>query len=109
MSKHTIKIEDGRMQFVYSDELRSLTGEGPATIERASHVEPYKGGHPQDPLGWVADMRPSGGGVLGQNGEAHENREWGWTLPGGARLRPFQTREEALAEERVWLAKNKGL
>jgi hypothetical protein len=44
--------------------------------------------------GWLADMRPVDGPVLGANGTSSE---------------PFKTRAEALAAEREWLRKEKGL
>ena len=51
---------------------------GVQTVARASHVEPHPAG------GWTADLKPSGGPVLG----------------------PFPLRSDALAAERVWLAAN---
>jgi hypothetical protein len=97
-----IRIENGQATFVYSDELaQALAPLGQATVTRASHVEP----HPTR-RGWLADMRPSGGPVLG----------CGWhRVPemcdeaGIASLPPFETREAALQAEREWLRVHKGL
>ena len=66
----------GSLSFIYSDELVGLLELGRAEIRRASHVEPNPSGG-----GWIADMGPSGGGVLG----------------------PFRLRSEALAAEIQWL------
>lgn len=65
MSEHVIKIEDGRAEFVYSDELADAVADMGGRVVRASHVEP----HPTRP-GWLADMAPSNGPVLGANGPA---------------------------------------
>lgn len=66
---------DGTITTIYDDALAELFDQGVVTIRRASHVEP-------DPTGgWIADMAPSGGGVLG----------------------PFHLRQEALDAEREWL------
>lgn len=78
--------EDGRVQFIYSDDLAGLLEIGHATVERASHVEPAPGG------GWTADMSPSGGPVL--------------TQPDG---QPFALRADALAAEVQWLRDFRGL
>ena len=77
----TLRITEGRVEFVYSDALAGLLDLGAATVTRASHVEPAPGG------GWTADMAPSGGPVLG----------------------PFALRAEALAAEVAWLAQERGL
>jgi len=107
MSEHTIKIVDGHVQFVYSDELADLMDEGVVAVCRVSHVEPastycggcsrpYEGmepctcGTPRRPvadMGWVADMKPVGGPLLGT----------------------YLTRAEALAGEREWLTEHRGL
>jgi hypothetical protein len=94
---------DGTVRFVYSDLLADVfTGEDQHTV-RASHVEPH-------PLrgGWLADMRPSGGPVLGERCSLH--------LPVGdmgddtaAALVPFATRQAALDAEREWLRRERGL
>lgn len=67
---------DGRLKFLYDDELQPLLKLGTATVQRASHVEPVPGG-------WAADLGPSRGPVLG----------------------PFPLRSEALAAESEWLAR----
>lgn len=89
---------------VYDDELLPLIDRASRlTTERASFVEPastYCGGcsrpfpcacgHPRRPvadIGWVADMAPSGGPLLGT----------------------YLTRADALTEERRWLADHKGV
>ncbi len=79
--EHDILIEPGgNVRFVYDDELATVFDGEDLRTKRASHVEP---------LGriWVADMRPSGGPVLGA----------------------FTTRAAALVAERAWLRKEKGL
>lgn len=74
--------KDGSSQFVYNDLLAPLAARPGSVTTRASHVEWDKEGN-----GWTADMRPSGGPVLG----------------------PFALRAEALAAERQWLADTWGL
>lgn len=73
--------EDGAVRFIHSDSLtaalRPLAAK--TTIERASHVEPTPDGS-----GWLGDMAPVGGPVLG----------------------PFPTRAAALAAEHDWLIEN---
>ncbi|MBX3427553.1 MAG: hypothetical protein KF688_17875 [Pirellulales bacterium] len=64
----------GRIRCVY-DEALDLAALGPATIVRASHVEPDAHGR------WFADLAPSG----------------------GPRLGPFSRRSLALAAEVRWL------
>ncbi len=66
---------DGTVEFLYEDDLRALLDLGPATITRASHVEPTPEGR------WTADLSPRGGPLLG----------------------PFTLRQEALDAERAWL------
>lgn len=77
MSDLTIYVgDDGTIEHVYDDALADLfEGEGSISTTRASHVEPHPNG------GWLADMGPVGGPVLG----------------------PFHLRAEALAAERAWL------
>ena len=65
----------GNARCIY-DEALDLREIGKLQITRASHVEPDTEGF------WWADMRPSGGPVLG----------------------PYGSRSEALAAERGWLA-----
>ncbi len=69
---------NGDVSFIYSDDLAGLLQEGQPTITRASHVEPTSNGQ------WEADMSPVNGPVLG----------------------PFRLREEALAQEVIWLKEN---
>jgi len=64
----------GDVRCIY-DEALDLRELGKLQISRASHVEPDWDGF------WWADMRPSGGPVLG----------------------PFRSRSEALGAEREWL------
>lgn len=66
---------DGLIKFVYADELAPLLELGQSCIHRASHVEPT-------PLGWAADMSPSGSAT---------------------KLGPFPLRSQALDAERDWL------
>jgi len=84
MATERIVFKDGIARFVYSDRLATMTANlGPATVSRASHVEPWPGGN----RAWGADMSPVGGGLLG----------------------PFATRGEALDAERAWLRTERGL
>lgn len=107
---YDIVIEDGVARFVYADALaEAFAGEALHTV-RASHVEP----HPSR-SGWLADMRPSGGPVLGDRGE--------WIPPSElpldglcqserqfvGMLDPFPTRQAALDAERAWLREHTGL
>lgn len=73
---HEVMIgADGRVRVIYSDSLATvLPALGRVEIARASHVEPGEGG-------WIADMSPVGGELLG----------------------PFALRSEALAAEVRWL------
>lgn len=84
MQTHLIKIGDGgAVSFIHDDQLFAALSEiGPASIKRASHVEPAAAGG-----GWESDMRPTAG-------EA------------GPVLGPFATRGEALAAEVGWLNEN---
>ena len=68
---------DGTARGLYG-ELIDAGDIGEQTVARASHVEPADGG------GWTADLKPSGGPVLG----------------------PYPLRSDALAAERAWLTKN---
>jgi hypothetical protein len=72
---------DGRLKFVYDDELLPLMELGSATMRRASHVEPLVGLRGETRGEWLADLTPYGGPVLTD----------------------FGTRAEALAAERDWL------
>jgi hypothetical protein len=75
MSKLVVR-PNGRIEFIYQDDLRGLLAEGHATITRASHVEPTVDSR------WAADMTP---------------------VDGPPCLGPFDTRAEALAAEVAWL------
>ena len=68
---------DGVVHGLYG-ELIDASGIGTASTARASHVEPHPAG------GWTADLKPSGGPVLG----------------------PYPLRSDALAAERAWLTEN---
>lgn len=78
-------IRGGVASFVYSDAMAGLVRQHGGRPERASHVEP----HPTL-AGWIADMRPSDGPVLGM-------------------AQPFELREEALQAERAWLYTTYGI
>lgn len=110
--EHTILIHDGKIEFVYSDELAPLLELGDATVERVSHVEPSG-------KGWLADMAPVGGPIIGVDGTSADV-DWRrvcdacWQFPNrcdhvALQPTPFKTRAEALAAERAWLAEHKGL
>lgn len=110
MAMPRVVIEDGVARFVYDDALASLAKEG--TVTRASHVEPHPTGK-----GWLADMRPSGGPVLGLGCEWNPRAAGIGMVVDGKRydllkmtpLVPFGTRQAALDAEREWLRKEKGL
>jgi hypothetical protein len=89
---------DGTISAIYDDALAELFDQGQVSITRASHVEPVTVGelpwsvrvnlpsgidlnNLSASAGWCADMRPSGGPILG----------------------PFALRDQALAAEREWL------
>lgn len=62
MAEETIKFAispDGVTTYIYDDALVDLVEAGKSTITRASHVEPHPDG------GWIADMGPMGGPILG--------------------------------------------
>ena len=69
---------DGKLRFIYADDLQPLLELGTPQVRRASHVEPTDGGQ------WTADMSPVSGPVLG----------------------PFTLRIEALDAETAWLSKH---
>jgi hypothetical protein len=108
---------DGTVRFVHDDRLvGAFDGERQET-KRASHVEP----HPTK-TGWLADMRPSGGPVIGCDTELEPIPDIlnDIMMPELIRLghvwhedfdavRPFRTRQEALDAERAWLRKERGL
>jgi hypothetical protein len=103
-----ISVDDeGTLEFVYSDELADVMDLGDVAVCRASHVEP----HPTK-TGWLADMAPSGGPVIGLTSVAlrpHKDCDCDDCDKVVVALDPFKTRAEALKAERVWLTANKGL
>ena len=110
---HRFKIEDGEMEFIYDDRLASIANGPDATVTRASFVEP----HPTGP-GWLADMRPSGGPILGLNGEfitvtGDDDLVFGSPedalIALSGRITGFPTRQAALDAERAWLREYKGV
>jgi hypothetical protein len=104
--EHDIVInEDGSIAFVYDDELAAVFDGEEQVTERASNVEPHPHGG-----GWYADMIPSGGPVLGDGGMIPQ-RAFQYADPEQLwrDLKPFKTRAAALAAEREWLRKEKGL
>jgi len=107
MSEHTIKISNGHATFVYDDALGDLLDEGTAAVCRVSHVEP----HPSK-NGWLADMSPVGGPVLGAYASAvlpHKECDCDTCETVMLALTPFKTRAAALQAERDWLTKERGL
>lgn len=79
MSKISVSAE-GVIRFIYDDALLGLLSEGKPSVTRASHVEPCALGWG----GWIADLSPVSGPVLG----------------------PYTTRHEALAAEVEWINTN---
>ena len=71
-------IKDGKVSFIYADEMKPFLGLGQAEVRRASHVEPIT---VNGEVKWEADMSPVDGPVLG----------------------PYDTRAIALAKEVEWL------
>ncbi|MHA2642868.1 MAG: hypothetical protein V2G41_09495 [bacterium JZ-2024 1] len=73
-----VRVVGDSVFFIYDDAaadfLDRLRRHGECLISRASYVEPFDGG-------WVADLSPVGGPILG----------------------PFRLRREALDAERAWL------
>ena len=107
MSDHTIKIENGHLSFVYDDALADLLDEGVVAVCRVSHVEP----HPTK-TGWLADMSPVGGPVLGADDAVfrlHKDCDCDECERMILAMAPFKTRAGALNAEREWLTKEKGL
>jgi len=79
MTSCSIKIHpDGRLEFLYDDHLRPFLDLGPASITRASHIEPTFAHE------WIADMSPLHGPQLG----------------------PFLSRSAALDAERDWILRH---
>lgn len=103
--------DDGDLQAVYSDDLAELFAGEALETRRASHVEPYASG-------WLADMRPVGGPVLGENGRIEQATLLGAVFVSPAfppdkialvqaeplsLIVPFRTRQAALDAEVAWL------
>ncbi len=109
MADLVITFDGGTAAAIYDDALvpalDALAGVGAAAVRRASHVEPAP--EACNGRGWLADMRPSGGPVLGANGHLAAVVSDDPRVLGG--LVPFATRADALAAERVWLARERGL
>ena len=104
-----ITIEDGHVKFIYSDELAEALASlmDGATVTRASHVEPHPFGG-----GWLADMAPSGGPVLGDGVSAlrpHHDCDCHQCDHAVVDLPPFKTRQAALEAEHAWLVRERGL
>jgi hypothetical protein len=101
-------VDADGVHFIHDDRLVDVFDGEPQRTVRASHVEP----HPTRP-GWLADMRPSGGPVLGHGWErTPEAIDWSLRHHGNdgvASLPPFRTRQEALDAERAWLRRERGL
>lgn len=107
----TLVVEtDGTVRYVYDDRLAPVFAGEEQVTRRASHVEPFRGG-------WIADMRPSGGPILGDDGTRFTPQS---VLPLDCigeveanimryQLRAFSTRQAALDAERAWLRKEEGL
>lgn len=102
--EHVVSISDGEARFVYDDALAGVVADMGGTVTRASHVEP----HPTRP-GWLADMRPSGGPVLGLRCEEHGGESGLRDSIRYEQMDPFATRADALAAERAWLREHRGL
>lgn len=77
-SRVVVITPDGRIVFLWSDDLAGFTELGSAQIRRASHVEPTAEGR------WFADLGETGGPIIGD----------------------FTLRGDALAAETRWLEKN---
>lgn len=105
---------DGTVQHVYDDALAGLLeGEGEVRTTRASHVEPAGSG-------WLADMRPVGGPVIGADGTS-DDADWSKVCDDlecqlfpnrcdhvDLKPQPFATRAAALAAEMAWLRQRMG-
>lgn len=86
-AEHQVVVSaDGRIRFIWDDQLAGLLELGAAEVRRASHVDPAhcSCGQTTSVLGWTADLWPVGGPVLG----------------------PFALHAEALAAERQWIKQN---
>lgn len=82
MAKRKVIIKDGKIHFIYADNMQSFLDMGEATVKRVSHVEPVT---VDGEVQWSADMSPVDGPVLG----------------------PYGSRQEALDEEVRWLNDNR--
>ena len=110
MADLVVTFDGGTAAAVYDDALVPVFDAlgGGAVVVRASHVEPAPAGCKD--AGWLADMRPSGGPVLGVNGALVVDAVLPSLHPSlWATLVPFPTRAAALAAERAWLARERGL
>ncbi len=84
---------NGVVRSIYDDRLLPLLrGEGDAEIARASHVEPNRTGTCMASR-WYIDLSPAGLGRLGKRFCDSSGR-------------PFETRADALTEERLLLEKH---
>jgi hypothetical protein len=116
MSKQAVSFRvrrGGRVEFIYNDAgAKLLERPGVSSVKRASHVEP----HPRQ-VGWIADMRPSGGPILGADSTSyvphallpldtfHESE----VAVLNSVIKPFPTRQAALDAEVAWLKAHRGL
>jgi hypothetical protein len=80
---HTIAVREGRLEFIFSDDLACLLPLGAARVTRASAVEPTRMG---DGIGWIATM-----------------------VDDGVALGPYATRQDALDAEVAHLKTMLGL
>lgn len=96
---------DGTIRFIHDDDVAELFAGEATRTKRASNVEPHpaKGG-------WLVDLRPVGGPVLGVYAEVnvHDNVDLAST-DAVAFLDGFVTRRAALAAEVAWLKRERGL
>lgn len=108
MKPHRIVIEGGAMKFVYDDGIATaMKDTGPMEVRRASHVEP----HPTK-QGWLADMAPSGGPVIGAVVSVmrpHRECDCLQCEAVAIDIDPFATRQEAIDAELAWLREHRGL
>jgi hypothetical protein len=82
MEVDIVILADGTVKFLYYDELKPLLSIGNVDVRRASHVDPER--LENGDLKWFADLSPVNGPKLG----------------------PFETRNEAIDAEVVWLTEN---
>ena len=74
----------GKLAFIWDDDLTDLAAAGKARVLRAGQVEPDYYAKENGGDTWMADLRLSGGPILG----------------------PFRRQGEALAAEVAWLEEN---